>query len=85
MEDDKKYFVKRKDMYNFAYSLSLECSKASLSCMLGKDERQVNVKEFVDEFVDRLQLYNPKCREIDDEELDMLPGSDDIYEDKDGY
>lgn len=81
MDDEKKYLVKRKDMYNFAYSLSLECSKSSLSCMFGTDGKQVNIKEFADEFVNRLQFYNPKFREIDDEEWDMLPGSDDV-EDK---
>ena len=79
MEDEKRYFVKRNDMYNFAYSLSLECSKSGLICMLGKDGKRVNIKEFVDEFVNRLQIYNPKFREIDDDEWDMMPGSADCH------
>lgn len=65
---NKKYYINRMQLLKYSCAL----------LDLYKRHQEMTIGNIVDEYLETLEQYNSKFREIDDEEWDMLPGGGDI-------
>jgi len=57
MNDNEKFIVTRKDMYSFVRSFAVAALETYMYNDLLKKDEKLDTKSFVDEFIDRLEIY----------------------------
>ena len=60
LDEEMKFIVSKKELYKFSHAFAMLCHDMFFQEALSKEKKQIPAVEFVDNFIERLQIYKEK-------------------------